>query len=806
MSGSGIYISNSGGWLFQNNTVDNCGGPSTPGVVIEDMPASDAVMTECTITNCHTGLYVNNSDSIELTDNDIYDNTGTGISVHYTNDTLIDYNDVYDNDYEGLAISECYDITLEHNNVTWNGMDGLRLSYSNHTILMNNHFSSNQGDTCEVYAHRSHHSVIVDNDFFDNQFNDGIELYDSDYCNVTGNTISGHTDDGLYLYEADFCVVHDNQIESNGDSGIHIRYGVNNTVTDNTVSHNGDYGVNLFRADNTTIIGNEVGNSEERGVYIYQSDNLYLYDNDVHNSGWPYGGNAHSGVHIYDSLFAEVRENRIYNNSEHGLAVFSSHNATIIDNIIYHNWGNDDVGCGIHVQRSDDINIIGNIIYNNTDHGLFLAQGVDGIISENIIYENTLYGVYLGLQDDSVFDENIVYGNGDSGVRNDLSDNLNMTWNVVFDNTEYGFELVGATNCYLYYNDLGWNDVANAFDDGTNHWNYTGIGNWWSDFNETEGPNYNISSIAIDYYPTLNLIAGTATPLSYELGSTGNLLIWTAGALNPENYTIHVNGSLDLNTVWNGGSVSLDVDGLDVGHYDYMLTVYHISGYSESATSYVDVTDTTSPQWVIDPEDQLVELGSPLSYQVNATDYSAVNWFVNDTTNFAVSNGLITNNSVLAWGDYGLNITVIDVYDNLNFYEITIQVRDTISPFWVVIPQSVSVENGTDIYVTFVATDLSGIDRWEVDDDDFDITDGVLTNAVDLAIGVYVLTITVYDNYGNSNSTAFTVTVVEATATTTPTTPVEPPGVDMLVIVIAGGGAVVVIIVLLGVWSKKRGV
>lgn len=77
-------------------------------------------------------------------------------------------------------------------------------------------------------------------------------------------------------------------------------------------------------------------------------------------------------------------------------------------------------------------------------------------------------------------------------------------------------------------------------------------------------------------------------------------------------------------------------------------------------------TDTTDPEWLIIPSDQIVCEGEPFSYQLNASDDSGIgSWMLNDTENFSITQtGLITNATTLVSGNYGLNVTVTDIYGN----------------------------------------------------------------------------------------------------------------------------------------------
>jgi hypothetical protein len=125
-------------------------------------------------------------------------------------------------------------------------------------------------------------------------------------------------------------------------------------------------------------------------------------------------------------------------------------------------------------------------------------------------------------------------------------------------------------------------------------------------------------------------------------------------------------GTLSLNpVVWDGNNIYVDIDGFGVGTYLVTVNVYHISGHYLTSSANVTVVDTTAPEWVTSPEDQTIEVGTALNYQLQVTDLSdIVEWTVDDTDHFSIVDGHLTNSTVLATGDYGIIVTVTDAYGN----------------------------------------------------------------------------------------------------------------------------------------------
>ena len=114
---------------------------------------------------------------------------------------------------------------------------------------------------------------------------------------------------------------------------------------------------------------------------------------------------------------------------------------------------------------------------------------------------------------------------------------------------------------------------------------------------------------------------------------------------------------------------------LDVRAYD------KVTNYCNS-TAKINVQDTTSPIWVVEPEDRLLEYGDELNYDLDASDLSSISyWWINDTINFNInSNGEITNKIYLKEGEYSIKIRAYDSYENYCSKTIKIKVKSRANP------------------------------------------------------------------------------------------------------------------------------
>ena len=161
--------------------------------------------------------------------------------------------------------------------------------------------------------------------------------------------------------------------------------------------------------------------------------------------------------------------------------------------------------------------------------------------------------------------------------------------------------------------------------------------------------------------------------VSYEYSTSPHTLTWLPSDSNPAFYRVTQNGALFQEGSWGGGNITIDIGGLKVGYYLFTCEVWDNRGYRTVDTVSVVVYETTiPPTWVIGPTDQTLDYNEGFDCQLVVADASGIDhWTLNDTTNFVLSatsfmdwgsTTHITNDSTLAVGIYGLNVTAYDVY------------------------------------------------------------------------------------------------------------------------------------------------
>ncbi|WP_028892116.1 T9SS C-terminal target domain-containing protein [Tenacibaculum sp. 47A_GOM-205m] len=214
------------------------------------------------------------------------------------------------------------------------------------------------------------------------------------------------------------------------------------------------------------------------------------------------------------------------------------------------------------------------------------------------------------------------------------------------------------------------------------------------------------------------------------------------------------NGSYDNCEV---ASMSLDktsFDCSDVGANTVTLTVTDTSGNSNTATAIITVEDVTPPTAICqDITVQLDDTGqvtiTAIDIDNGSTDVCGVAAMSLDKTTFDCTNVGVNNDVIL---------TVEDINGNTNSCGATVTVEDVTPPE--AICQDITVQLDASGIATITAididngsTDTCGIASMSLDKTTFDCS----------SVGINIVTLTVEDTNGNTNSCAATVTIEDVT-------------------------------------------
>ncbi|MHA1248303.1 MAG: right-handed parallel beta-helix repeat-containing protein [Candidatus Thorarchaeota archaeon] len=669
---------------------------------------------------------------------------------------------------------------------------------------------------------------------------DGVFHNVSERCTLLNNTISDNSGGGVSLYSSSGSTLINNTILYNLGTGVNLYSSHNNTLVNNTVSNNLPCGVNLDFSSNNTLINNTITNNPRSGVYLWYSPDSTLMDNTLENNGiviygspvtcwrqtitanntvngkamgyfWNLTGGEIDGsqygqvilanctdVTVRDGVFRNVSlgaqvgfsercsllNNIISNNSQSGVFLVCSSDCTLADNTISNN-----LCFGVDWDGSSGNAMTNNTVSNNGDDGVFLWFSCDNTLSNNTISNNSGDGLYVDSSSQNTLANNTVCDNGGAGVRMvSSSDRNDLLGNEVGLNSGTGIIIDGSSSNLLYRNRLYSNGGGNARDDGSdNHWNTTQVGNYWSDYGGTGGI-YRIPGTAgsIDYHPRPTVDSDIPTidhpaDIKYAEATTGNQITWSPSDSCPDHYEVYRNSTVVESGVWNGGKITVTVDGLAAGTYNYTLVVYDEAGHSAADTVFVIVLADGDPPTIDHPTDiEYIEgtTGNVVTWSPSDAHPDRYEVYRNGTLveSGAWDGGQITVNvDGLGIGTYNYTLVVYDEVDHSAADTVFVVVVDGIAPT-IDHPSDVEyVEGTTGNVITWSPSDAHP-DRYEVYRNGTLVESGawdggqITVNVDGFGAGTYNYTLVVYDKAGNCASDTVLVTVMPVSSTTTTTT------------------------------------
>jgi len=409
----------------------------------------------------------------------------TGLYLYHSLNAIISNNSFSGND-DGISLWDSTDNIIENNSCTSNFIYGISLFSSYNNIIKNNKLFNCGLNLEGTRIYHFNMNVIGQ----DNTVNNKPICY---MKNQTNSIIP----DGIGQVFLANCsgITIKNRVFSNCSVGIVLAF-TNKTVISNNIFYRNTDGISCLYSNNNTITNNSYNIGSYSSFYSMYSDNNVI----VNNSCLNYNGSA---IQLFKSNDNIIKSN---NYSENGCGIYIEYSGhcLIIDNYCCINEQN-----GITVLFSFDIKIYGNNCIKNKQNGMWIIFAGNNDISENNFINNKLYGIDIS----NPFPPTI--SNCNRIYLNNLIDNNGAT--SKFDGSH----------------------IQVRDETGTNYWNNSEKGNYWSDWT---GPDNNHDGIvdaayildggagAKDYYPLANPVVVTEfSPVSIILLSViliTMVLVW----------------------------------------------------------------------------------------------------------------------------------------------------------------------------------------------------------------------------------------------------------------------------------------
>ncbi|MEM4734304.1 MAG: right-handed parallel beta-helix repeat-containing protein [Candidatus Thorarchaeota archaeon] len=519
----------------------------------------------------------------------------------------------------------------------------------------------------------SHDIRIVNNSMADCTY--GIYMRSCIASLAFNNTVTGRTSYGIRLYSCNDCEV----VESRVRAGL---------------------GVSLSTCSNCTLVGVSVAQCEY-GVYISSSSTIHILNtyaclneyglyaygvSDLVVDGCTFEENTLDGAMLRSCNYARITNSKFCCNAQDGLYLTYSNWAHILNSSFSAN-GMD----GLFLQDSDSALIVGNYVFYNHEYGIQLHVGADSnIVYDNELGDNTLGNGY-GYKSSNRWDDGVSTGNWWKdyttgvvyyvpGPGNNVDRYPTGPTNIV-DHSDVSVQR-GQPNAFiqwiayskypdsyvLYVNGIvressSWDGKAiNVIVDTSN----LGTFNYTLFVNDTMGCS-DVDTVLVTVFDSPPSI-DHPYDRCYNFDTYEPPIVWHPSDPTPDSFVVYRNSSVVSSGSWDGGSISVDIVGLDIGTYVFTLWVYDTYGNSASDEVVVCVVDF-SP-WISSPDWFAYEIGTtghtitwngtdvnPNSYRLfrNGTMIDSGPWY-GGTLTFSVDGlGLGLHNYTLELLDTGGN-------------------------------------------------------------------------------------------------------------------------------------------------------
>jgi hypothetical protein len=270
-------------------------------------------------------------------------------------------------------------------------------------------------------------------------------------------------------------------------------------------------------------------------------------------------------------------------------------------------------------------------------------------------------------------------------------------------------------------------------------------------------------------YRTFYIIQDTNSPvinqpndISYELGTTGNSITWIPTDTNPSWYNITLNGILTSHDdPWTGGSIVMNIDGLPLGTYTVICSVYDLEGLMISDTINVEVVSTAPPTIddIADFDYEESTIGNSITWHPTDTN---PDWHAITRDGTIIDEGIWTGGDLtinidgLAYGVYTYVCTVNDTEGQEASDTVIVTISDNTIPILSSPADIIYTEGETGNNIIWVATDTNPEtfivykDGALYETNTWTSGSSIIISVDGLSAGQYNFTIVVVDQAGNS--------------------------------------------------------
>lgn len=545
--------------------------------------------------------------------------------------------------------------------------------------------NGSSSEICVSIEYTQVHFIIRNCYLFNGTY--GIQLDNSHNGLIEYNEIDdvGH---GVMISESENNTVFHNTVigEVSVDSHAGIRISTdsfNTTVSNNNCTGPWLYPILVEWHENCTISNNFCSSSREESVGIFLR---YALNSTVLNNTCKM--NTYEGIYVYGSQECKILNNTSNMNGRNGIAIGNSENSRVINNTAIGN-----IDYGFSIDSGDSCVFVGNTIMNN-GFGIIALSGTTShkvygnIIGWNNIWNARDYG-YGNFWDDGIsignrwgdYTGSEVYYWISGGTVDHYPLKADIVLPVIDAPVDIEYEL-GTTGQYITWSptddhpdmyQIMRNGVvidAGVWDGANITHNVSGLEggvyNYSLKVNDTCA-NFAIDNVIVAVPDTVDPIVEGPDDFHYECGTSNHSITWTVTEFNPHYFEVFRDETQIDYGSWDDSDIVVSIDGLDLGTYNFTLTVSDASNNNASNTVMVSVLDTIEP---------VINSLEDIQFTVGITGHS-LTWILEDINPFSYE--IIMHSIVIAsgaWNSTGETVTITLDSMTVGTHFITITITD----------------------------------------------------------------------------------------------------------------------------------
>lgn len=203
-------------------------------------------------------------------------------------------------------------------------------------------------------------------------------------------TVTGATH-GFYLSSKKYVTVKGFSVTKTTGVGIRVASSSNITIANNNVSYAGApvldktaKGILLNSTTNSVVVNNVTHHNTDAGIAVSNaSTGNTISGNESYSNARQYV-RAAAGIDLRDSPNNTVSGNKLHDNEDSGLNIWSSSNYSLAyNNVVYRNGDH-----GIDVHNVTDASVIANTVHKNVDSGIEATGSLRTLLANNISTDN----------------------------------------------------------------------------------------------------------------------------------------------------------------------------------------------------------------------------------------------------------------------------------------------------------------------------------------------------------------------------------------------------------------------------------